>query len=199
MTGRRVFYSIFFIFVYVILSSNTLQAEIVSTSDGVLISTSKLIQESQGIGVDADQKAIQDMLFRNRIKSVDDYAHWLKEKMSYIEDSQVDTWATPIETLARKSGDCEDLAFLSKASLEGLGYKAKVLGLTKGTMTHAFCLVLVNGRVVVFDNQKVIYTKLASFDQFEDHLRQRQDTKYLLEFTKPERDLKNVRVLYKRS
>lgn len=59
-------------------------------------------------------------LFFNKIKFIDDYAHWGKN----------DYWATPTEFLASGGGDCEDFAIAKYFTLMTLGIAEKQLTLT---------------------------------------------------------------------
>lgn len=58
--------------------------------------------------------------FFNLLKFEDDIVHWKQE----------DYWATPIETLATKGGDCEDFSIGKYFTLKELGIQDKCLRLT---------------------------------------------------------------------
>ncbi len=59
---------------------------------------------------------------------------FFNNKIEYVEDQflwgQTDYWATPLETLGRARGDCEDFAFAKYVSLRLLGVPAEQLRLT---------------------------------------------------------------------
>lgn len=61
-----------------------------------------------------------NVYFNNRIEYVEDPFLWGK----------ADYWATPLETLGRGQGDCEDFAFAKYISLRLLGVPAETLRLT---------------------------------------------------------------------
>ncbi|HZY49017.1 MAG TPA: transglutaminase-like cysteine peptidase [Devosia sp.] len=68
-----------------------------------------------------------------------------------------DHWATPVETAARGSGDCEDFAIAKLWLLRSIGYGPEQLQLvilrdTRTTAFHAVLAVHVNGRRYILDN-----------------------------------------------
>ena len=58
--------------------------------------------------------------FINQLNFVDDIVHWRQE----------DYWATPLQTLVTKGGDCEDLAIAKYFTLSAMGMKEDKLRLT---------------------------------------------------------------------
>ena len=87
--------------------------------------------------------------FFNQLDFVDDIYHWQQE----------DYWATPIETLATKGGDCEDFTIAKYYTLGELGIPDHCLRLTyvKALSINKAHMVLTyqcqgNGEVLVLDN-----------------------------------------------
>lgn len=68
---------------------------------------------------EADQVARINAFFNKRIHYDSDQTIW----------GQADYWATPLETLGRGAGDCEDFAIAKYASLEALGVPRQKLRL----------------------------------------------------------------------
>ena len=66
-----------------------------------------------------------------RLKRVNDF---INLRTRYVEDSllwgEADYWATPLETLSRGAGDCEDFALAKYLSLRALGVPAARMRLT---------------------------------------------------------------------
>lgn len=78
----------------------------------------KLLQDSNGQPVQAKIRRVNDF-FNRRVKFVDDPAIW----------SQSDYWATPMETLGKGAGDCEDFAIAKYFTLLVLGVPNETLRL----------------------------------------------------------------------
>jgi hypothetical protein len=120
---------------------------------------------------------ILDMLKANGIRSLEDYAKWLRENIKYKKDEGGDIWASPEETLERKYGDCEDYAFLNAAVLQVLGYHPKVLAVECARIlmgrlmpNHAICVVEKYGRYLYFDNGKLKVTDASSMEEFAKYI-----------------------------
>jgi predicted transglutaminase-like cysteine proteinase len=81
--------------------------------------------------------------------------------IAYREDienwGEADHWATASETLARRSGDCEDFAIVKMQALLQLGFDARdlylVVGEDKARMAHAILLVRLDDRFWVLDDR----------------------------------------------
>ncbi|MBU3019318.1 transglutaminase-like cysteine peptidase [Paraglaciecola agarilytica] len=73
-----------------------------------------------------DEKLYQVNNFFNELEFVDDIDHWGKD----------DYWATPVEFLATKGGDCEDFVIAKYFSLKELGVPAEKLRLMYVTATR---------------------------------------------------------------
>ncbi len=82
--------------------------------------------------------------------------------LSYREDSFLyekgEYWASPVETVTRRAGDCEDYAILKYALLRDLGVKDEdmrivVLRDTAARQYHAVLSVRHNGKWLILDNR----------------------------------------------
>ena len=115
---------------------------------------------------------ILDTICRVNIKTINDYVQWLQKTVKYKKDTDIDAWSLPEETLTKKYGDCEDIAFLNKAFLHVLGYRPKVMALLrKGRRKgHAICIFKENGYYLWFDNTKLKKTLISSRKDFAKHL-----------------------------
>lgn len=106
----------------------------------------------------------------NRIKTLDDYARWLKTNIIYQQDNKHDIWTIPQQTLRRKSGDCEDYTFLNMAVLKLLGYKPRFLALKKKDYGHAICAFQSKGYYFWFDNDKLKKTNTRTLVELAKYL-----------------------------
>ncbi len=106
------------------------------------------------------------------IKSIEDYALWLKENVKYRKDDSADVWSLPDETLTRKYGDCEDFAFLNAAFLHVMGYKPKVMAIVGGIRKggHAICAFRKGDHYLWFDNAELKKIPAASIEEFTKHI-----------------------------
>ncbi len=121
--------------------------------------------------VDIDLKAY-DIIRRTEMKSIDDYAMWLNNTVKYSKDRGSDSWSTPEDTLTRRTGDCEDIAFLNQTFLSVLGYKPKVMALLRSSSPrgHAICIFKENGYYYWFDNTTLKKTSATTMDEFAKHI-----------------------------
>ena len=69
-----------------------------------------LIRELEGRDIDVQLKGVNDF-FNRRVRWLDDSQIWSEE----------DYWATPLETLGRGAGDCEDYSIAKYQTLKKLG------------------------------------------------------------------------------
>lgn len=115
---------------------------------------------------------ILDIINTDGIKSLRDYERWLQENMEYRSDDGADLWSLPDETLRKKYGDCEDLAFLNATFLHVAGYQPKVIGLLRGTgrKGHAICIFKKSGYYLWFDNTKLNKTPATSMEEFAKYI-----------------------------
>ena len=136
----------------------------------------------------ADRPDLLDMkiltiIEKENIKSIEEYALWLKKNFEYRKDENGDIWAQPQETLAKQFGDCEDFAFLNAAALRVFGYKPTVFGLGGGIRTtgHAICAFKKNGKYLVFDNNNLKTTSATTQETLSSHLIQNSGYAYMFE------------------
>ena len=115
---------------------------------------------------------ILDIICQENIKSIDDYAQWLQKTVKYKGDDDVDVWSLPEETLTKKYGDCEDIAFLNKTFLRVLGYQPKVMAMLRGggKNGHAICVFEKNGYYLWFNNTKLNKTSATSMEKFAKYI-----------------------------
>jgi predicted transglutaminase-like cysteine proteinase len=130
-----------------------------SSANGVLVSRPQ-----------PDDRMILDLFDTNRIHSVEDYAQWLQQNIKYQSDARGDAWLSPQQTLAQKSGDCEDFAFLNSAAIRVLGYEPHFLALVARHGSHAVCVFKKNDRYVWLDNAKVRKTETSSLTELARQL-----------------------------
>ena len=115
---------------------------------------------------------ILDIINADSIRSLRDYEQWLQKNIEYRSDDGADAWSLPDETLKKKYGDCEDLAFLNAAFLQVAGYQPKVIGLLKGRgrKGHAICIFKKSGYYLWFDNTKLNKTSATSMEEFAKYI-----------------------------
>lgn len=125
---------------------------------------------------------ILDILKANKIESIEDYAQWLPKNLEYKRDKGPDRWSSPLETLKKGYGDCEDYAFLNAAILHVLGYQPKVIAIERfkrvmGRLiaSHAICAFEKDGRYLFFDNAELKATDAPSMREFSKCIFTRYD------------------------
>jgi predicted transglutaminase-like cysteine proteinase len=124
---------------------------------------------------------IKEFMQRNHIASLEQYVAWQKTNLTYSIDPTGDAWAAPQETLVRKSGDCEDLAFLHAEILKTLGYEARVLAFSKGKEGHVFCVFKINGAYNILDNLNYVPIQAPSLEHLARFLAKNDHAEYMLE------------------
>ncbi|MFH1094510.1 MAG: transglutaminase-like domain-containing protein [Candidatus Omnitrophota bacterium] len=132
---------------------------------------------------------ILNIINNEKIRSVEDYAVWLKKNFKYKKDEDTDNWASPDETLTRLAGDCEDFAFLNEAVLRIFGYKPQVLGLGGGLklVNHAVCVFKKDSRYLCFDNTTLKITTAVSLEEFGKLVTQNSGYAYVFEIDENKR------------
>jgi len=113
---------------------------------------------------------IRNIIVFNNIQTLDGYALWLHKNIKYKRDKGKDSWSSPGETLQKKYGDCEDLAFLNEAVLRALNYQPKVLIVVRPLNNHAICVFKENSYYSLIDNTKLIRTKTGTILEFSKFL-----------------------------
>lgn len=115
-------------------------------------------------------ETIRDIIVFNQITSIQRYLTWLKGHVAYKPDSGQDTWSDPRDTLKKRKGDCEDLAFLSAAFLKVAGYNPKVIGIfLKRGKEHAICIFEEGGRYAWIDNFRLIKTEAVTLQELSEY------------------------------
>ena len=118
----------------------------------------------------------------NHIQTLDDYARWLKNNISYKKDNKHDIWTAPQETLRKRNGDCEDYTFLNMAVLRLLGYTPKFLALQKPGLGHAICVFQVKGYYYWFDNAKLKKTNTRTLTELANYISTNHKYNQILEW-----------------
>lgn len=80
----------------------------------------QLLQQSQRENDELQRLRMTNQFFNQRIRFVEDADLW----------GQADYWATPLETMARRAGDCEDFTIAKYFSLREIGIPAEKLRIT---------------------------------------------------------------------
>lgn len=80
----------------------------------------QLLQQSQREQDELQRLRAANQFFNQRIRFVEDADLW----------GQADYWATPLETMARRAGDCEDFTIAKYFSLREIGIPAEKLRIT---------------------------------------------------------------------
>ena len=155
--------------------------------------------ENNGVFVskpDPEDERIVHIIKRNNLRNVEDYVAWLKDNVRYRNDPHGDTWSSPESTVLRRSGDCEDYAFLSQAVLRKVGYTPKVLAIGGLEGGHAICVFVEDGYYCWIDNNELKKTKARSVLEFAQHLFLNYNCCYLLKVSKKDNDWE---ILFKKS
>ncbi|MBI4845212.1 MAG: transglutaminase domain-containing protein [Candidatus Omnitrophica bacterium] len=117
----------------------------------------------------ADER-IRDFLVFKNISSLSEYINWIKQNIGYRKDEGADSWASPLETLEKGYGDCEDFSFLNESVLRVLGYQPKVISLLRLGYNHAICIFKENRCYSIIDNDKIIKTKIVEIEELAKYL-----------------------------
>lgn len=97
------------------------------------------------------------------IKTPDDLVKWYANEFEYRMELW-DDWQAPVETVATKTGDCEDFAYLTHAALKDLGVENNVYVLNfRGIKTkHAICIFKEkDGTYSIISNKEIFKTREA--------------------------------------
>ncbi len=124
-----------------------------------------------------DSKIASMIIQDNRITTPSQYQVWLCENIRYSTDAYGDEWSRPESMLERKSGDCEDFAFLTSAVLNRLGFDAKVIAykMEDKDEWHAICAFLDGGRYYYFDNDRLKRTIASNIQELSWYLNMDND------------------------
>ena len=116
--------------------------------------------------VELQRMAIKQFLYENNIDSLIKYVQWLQKNVKYQQDADgKDNWASPLETLTKKFGDCEDLSFLNAEVLKLFGFTPQVVGYGHSSYAHVVCLFKINnGNYYMFDNTRLVQTDAENLE-----------------------------------
>ncbi|MFH1798945.1 MAG: transglutaminase-like domain-containing protein [Candidatus Omnitrophota bacterium] len=188
MIFKRVFTISFILFASFFMSTTSRAfGQVLAVNDGGMMQNVCIRQERfrensvlvcRPMLVDA---SILNFITQNRISTVEDYAKWVSKNIIYTKDKVGDEWSSPVETLNRKYGDCEDFAFLHESILRVMGYQPKVLAAGTGGRNHAICVFMVEGRYMWLDNGNLKTTPASSFIGFATFILQNYRCSYLAE------------------
>jgi len=142
----------------------------------------------------APYRDVATFLKINHIQTLEEYTLWLKQNINYAADIGKDDWADPVLTLNKRSGDCEDIAFLNAEVLKYFGYEPNVLAYGHGKEAHVICLYMQGGKYFIFDNTKY-YRDISSpsLKEIFQFLAKEHQAQFML---KLERQPKKLNVLY---
>ena len=168
----------------ILITGFTIRQE-TSVKNGVLVSRPRQLDEQ-----------IRFLIQTNHINSLESLSAWLTMNFSFQDDIGGDNWATPEETLAKRAGDCEDFAFLTRAALKVLGYDPKVIVLRRDKKAHATCVFQSDGYYCWFDNTELKKTSAQSLKEFVQEMTAQYHLTAMLELD-PER--KEWSVIYQRT
>lgn len=157
------------------------------------------IKKEEGVLMSRPQEIdlkILEIIRVNKIHSFEDYSRWLEDNIRYRKDQRWDIWSNPKATLQKRSGDCEDYAFLTVAVARLLGYEPRFIAFVRNKFAHAVCAFKRDGYYVWFDNARFITTQARTLEEFGDYITQEYKYNELheLDFTSRE-----WRPVYKRT
>ena len=138
---------------------------------------------------------IANLLKIHNIETLKEYVKWLQDNIKYKKEKG-DYWQTPIETLKRKLGDCEDFAFLNKEVLRVMGYKTNVFIVRGNKKAHAICVFEDKKVYNILDNNELIEINVLSLRDVVKYIFKNSD--YSL-FLSVEFKGKNRKILFQRS
>jgi len=93
---------------------------------------------------------------KSKAQQIEEVNIWVNSQIKYREDSS-DQWGSPVQTLSRGYGDCEDFAITKYYVLKALGFTDEQLYLIVADdlvvrTEHAVLLINVDGQEYVLDN-----------------------------------------------
>ncbi len=154
-----------FIFVSFLLSNNYAFA---NTSASFKVRQEKLNLNGVLVSRPSNEDVeIVKFLKDNNIHNPQEYAQWLAQNVQFKKDQDSDQWSNPLETLARKFGDCEDFTFLNIAVLRVMGYDAKFVAFfNPDVQNHAVTVFQDHGQFYYFDNMNLKKIEESSVLEF---------------------------------
>jgi predicted transglutaminase-like cysteine proteinase len=103
----------------------------------------------------------RDELLRDPLSALQAVNSLVNGSVRYVRDIDAlgveDQWASPLDTVRRGIGDCEDYALLKMAMLTGLGFEPGSMQLVVGFLEvrklgHSVLKVTVRGQALILDN-----------------------------------------------
>ncbi|MCG3176568.1 MAG: hypothetical protein MOGMAGMI_01526 [Candidatus Omnitrophica bacterium] len=123
---------------------------------------------------DGADRLIADFLDSRNIRDIYAWRQWLSENIRYNKDLNGDDWSSPIVTLKRGSGDCEDYAILNRAVLRVLGHRADIYVVERWAASHAICIFSYDIGGTLYwgytDNDRFVITEQSDFKTFTREL-----------------------------
>jgi hypothetical protein len=113
---------------------------------------------------------VLNIIVKEHIKSVEDYAVWLRLNIAYRLHEGEDIWTEPGVTIDRRHGDCKDISLLNMAFLRVFGYKPIIFAMARLYDSHAICVFKKEGRYFWFDNTRLVETPATSFEEFNEYV-----------------------------
>lgn len=112
---------------------------------------------------------LQDADIHTKMRQVNNIVNLNRYVVDQQGWGQSDHWATPVEFIARRSGDCEDFAITKFMTLKALGVPESAMRIavvqdTIKQIPHAILIVYTGGQSYVLDNQikQVVSTTTVS-------------------------------------
>lgn len=123
---------------------------------------------------DRADRAIANFLKQREIRDIYAWRDWMTHNISYAKDFRGDDWSSPMQTLKRGFGDCEDFAILNCAVLRVLGNTADLYVVERWGLTHAVCIFRYEIGGTLYwgytDNDRFVITEQSDFKQFTRQL-----------------------------
>ena len=116
-----------------------------------------------GFMIMANCFALENFSLPADVQSPDDLVTWYANEFEYRMELW-DDWQSPEQTMATRTGDCEDFAYLTHTALKELGFENNVYILKfKGIKTkHAVCIFKENdGTYSIISNKEMYKTREA--------------------------------------
>ena len=103
-----------------------------------------------------DKTYFTSLILKEKLYTPRDISKWLLENITYASDielyNKIEFWQTPIETISKKAGDCEDFAFLTQELLNQIGITSEVVAMESLEFGHAICVYKWGNDYYIFDD-----------------------------------------------
>jgi hypothetical protein len=127
---------------------------------------------------------ILEILRRNNISSLKEYASWLQKTLAYKSDPSTEDWIPWEKTLDRGYCDCKGFALLNYSFLNVMGYKPKILAFLGWFSGHSICVCEEDGYYIWLDNAELKITPARSMREFAEYLFKEYECDHLFEIQK---------------